>query len=118
MSTSMIIFPVVVYAVPAILNAFWYTRKDWRTYRRDLAARSYFQASPSNAFYAPQLHVGDLVEHFILSFLPVFNVIILVFEVVPECFVWVADFVTRVLDHPIVPLPVPSQPKNNGNRNE
>ena len=89
---------LLVYWVPAALCVVGYTFETISDYRRDVERRLEAQKSERD-WYRPELKIGTILWRALISFVPVGNVIALIFDVLSQY----AELVVRFLSIPLVP---------------
>ena len=93
---------VFLYWSPAALCLYGYTIRTWTQYKSDIAKRLEAEKT-EKGYYHPSLRIGDLVCRSIVTLLPIANLWAACFDVFPEVFRKLGEFISRALDQPLVP---------------
>lgn len=93
---------VLLFWMPAALNAYGYTVEFVQLYRKELRDRAKAEAD-DKAYFSPNLTVGWIVGHAALAVIPIANLFAAVFDVAPKVFGDFFTWIGRVLDFPLVP---------------
>ena len=93
---------ILLFWMPMALCAYGYTVEFVQKYRKELRDRAKAEAD-SKTYYAPELTVGWIVGHAMLSVMPMVNLFMAVFYVAPMVFGDFFEWVGKALDFPLVP---------------
>ena len=91
-----------LYWMPLALCAYGYTVEFVQKYRKELRDRAKAEAD-SKAYYSPELTLGWIVGHAVLTVMPVVNVFMAVFYVAPRVFGDFFTWIGKALNIPLVP---------------
>ncbi len=90
-----------LYWVPMYMCVICYFYRTTVNYQRDRVERT--AASKANVYYAPTDNVGIVVWRAVVSFIPILNLLALIFDLSPELFSRFYNFISMVLNKPLVP---------------
>lgn len=89
---------IILYWIPLFFCIFGYTMRSAKNYIKDKEERE-----KDKHYYVPTDTVGDLVGRFLISLVPIFNLIAAMFDLSPEVFSSFFRFINKFLDIPLVP---------------
>ena len=91
--------------LPLLLCLYGYIVRSAREFSNDRAGRatSELPASQSNGYYTPSITIGTLVGRFLVTVVPIVNLLAAIFDVAPEVFGDFFRWMGKALDIPLVP---------------
>jgi len=84
MEITMELLYIIGYAIPAtlcLIHTFFLIRKQ---YREDIKTRQGIEDGTISGFYRPTLHVSDILAEVAVSLVPLVNIVVTLFLVLPE----------------------------------
>lgn len=98
----------VLYWGPLTFCIFGYTVRTWRHFKADTASRDKLSREGKSDHYMPTDRLGTLVGRAVVSLLPLANLWAATFDLAPEVFRRVFEWLGKVLDQPVVPARKPA----------
>ena len=87
---------IALYWVPVAACLIGYTIRSWRHIQKDQKSRS------RDDYYVPGITVGNLIGWFILSWIPIANLMATVFDLAPHFFERFFKAIGRIFDQPLI----------------
>lgn len=100
MLNNSIIWGLLLYWLPMVVCAVYYSQQFVVYYRKDLAAR---EGTEINEFYRPQLTVGAIISSIVVIGMPILNLLYAVCKAAPVMFAGFFSWCGRMFTFPIVP---------------
>lgn len=93
---------ILLFWMPMALCAYGYTVEFVQKYRKELRDRAKAEVD-EKFYYSPELTLGWIVGHVVLTVMPMVNAFMAVFYVAPRVFGDFFTWIGKALDFPLVP---------------
>lgn len=98
---------ICIYWLPLLLCLIGYTIRTARNLQQDKKDRSAVEkgenTSTGSSFYRPTDTLGDLIGRALISFIPIANFWAAVFDISPQLFCKVFEWIAKTFSQPLVP---------------
>jgi hypothetical protein len=92
------IFGFILYWIPLVFCMVGYSIRTGKNYRKDVKDRG-----DSSKSYCPTDTIGDLIGRALVSIIPIANLWAAMFNLAPDFFGELFEYIGKVFDQPLVP---------------